>query len=310
MNKMYKLFIGMSFMAALWGCDQKPAALTSVSGAYTYQLVKEGEGEQVKDGEYIVANLAIKDSKDSTWVERMVPDGPAVIFKEESRWLAGEAGFTEIFFNVKKGDSLIFEIPAMEFFQGRAPAWADTTGTFTFFCGIDSIYSASDFQALQEEQMQKDREEQMAAMREGIDKDIETIKEHLRTKNLEAVESENGILYIIHEEGEGPKGAPGQTATVNYSGFLLDGTLFDTSVEEVARENGSYIEGRPYSPYVFTIDRTGVITGWHEGFKLLNKGTKATLYIPSPLAYGERGSPPVIPPGAPLVFEVELLNLE
>ena len=87
----------------------------------------------------------------------------------------------------------------------------------------------------------------------------------------------------------------GNKVKVHYSGFLLDGTLFDSSVDR----------GQPFE---FTLGQGGVIKGWDEGIALLHKGEKAELIIPYTLGYGERGNPPVIPAKATLVFDVELVD--
>ena len=89
----------------------------------------------------------------------------------------------------------------------------------------------------------------------------------------------------------------------------MDGTVFDTSIEAVAKEEGVYNEGRPYQPFTFQLGIGQVILGWDEGIGLLNVGSKATIFIPSPLGYGERGSGEKIKPNSSLIFDVELVDL-
>jgi FKBP-type peptidyl-prolyl cis-trans isomerase len=83
---------------------------------------------------------------------------------------------------------------------------------------------------------------------------------------------------------------------VNYRGTLLDGTQFDSSFER-------------NEPFTFTIGRRQVIMGWDEGIALMKAGGKGTLYIPSPMAYGERGAGGIIPPNSVLKFDVELIQI-
>ena len=99
----------------------------------------------------------------------------------------------------------------------------------------------------------------------------------------------SGLQYTIEAEGAAEKIAPQDTVWVNYKGTLLDGTVFD--------ENDSTM---------FVANR--VIRGWTEGLGLLGEGGKATLYIPSDLAYGERGNRS-IEPNSVLVFDVEVLKV-
>ena len=90
---------------------------------------------------------------------------------------------------------------------------------------------------------------------------------------------------------------------------MLNGEYFDSSVEEVAKEKGLYTEGRPYGPYETAIGQGTVIRGWDIGFQLMNQGSKATLYVPSTLAYGSRSRSAQIGPNSILVFDVELVEI-
>tara|TARA_Y100000590_G_scaffold317424_1_gene359110 strand:- start:2338 stop:3360 length:1023 start_codon:yes stop_codon:yes gene_type:complete len=121
----------------------------------------------------------------------------------------------------------------------------------------------------------------------------EKIKEH--TKG--ATKTSTGLQYVILEEGTGSKPHKGDQVSLHYSGFLLDGTMFDSSY------------GRNQA-FEFTLGVGRVIKGWDEGVALLNKGTKAKLIIPPHLGYGSRGAGGVIPPNATLIFEVELLEIK
>lgn len=105
----------------------------------------------------------------------------------------------------------------------------------------------------------------------------------------------SGLRIKIEREGDGSSPAPTDTVKVNYRGTLLDGKEFDSS----------YKRGTPA-----TFPLNGVIACWTEGLQPIKPGGKATLYCPSEIAYGDRGYPPIIPPGATLVFEVELLGIE
>ena len=137
------------------------------------------------------------------------------------------------------------------------------------------------------------------------------IENEIDEKYPEAQKTESGLRYIIQSIGSGSKPRPGQQVKVNYAGYLMDGTCFDTSDKELAQKNGVYDLGRePYEPIVVEIGPRGrVIKGWQEGLSLLNIGGKAKLIIPPYLGYGERGAGGVVPPNASLVFDLEIVEV-
>ncbi len=127
-----------------------------------------------------------------------------------------------------------------------------------------------------------------------------------------ASKSATGLEYAI-VKGTGAKPADGTTVYVHYAGYLEDGSLFDSSYEEVNRTYGKFDQKRAsqngYQPFPFQIgNKGGLIPGFLEGVCLLSFGDKATFYIPSKLGYGERGAGNVIPPNANIIFEVEILE--
>jgi len=106
-----------------------------------------------------------------------------------------------------------------------------------------------------------------------------------------------GLRYIDVKTGDGPVAAPGQEYTVHYTGWLRDGSKFDSSVDKG-------------TPLKFVQGRRAVIAGWDAGFEGMKVGGKRRLFLPYQLAYGELGRPPAIPPKAELVFDVELLGVK
>ncbi len=135
------------------------------------------------------------------------------------------------------------------------------------------------------------------------------IANYISSNKLEPKKTASGLQYVISEEGNGDKPALGDTVVVNYTGKLTNGTIFDTSNEELAKKNKLGNPMRTYEPIRFSIGKDPVIQGWTEGLQLLNKGGKATFIIPSSLGYGDRPAGNKIPPYAPLVFEVELVDI-
>jgi peptidylprolyl isomerase len=116
-------------------------------------------------------------------------------------------------------------------------------------------------------------------------------------EEAEYVTTDSGLKYADLEIGDGPTPENGQTVLVHYTGWLEDGTKFDSSLDR----------GQPFS---FVLGEGRVIRGWDEGVATMKVGGKRQLVIPPELAYGERGAGGVIPPNATLIFEVELLEVQ
>lgn len=137
------------------------------------------------------------------------------------------------------------------------------------------------FQQLQEQMIQETKERNEAFLKSNGQ------RPEVRT-------TESGLQYEILSEGKGPRPTVEDTVLVHYTGTLIDGTKFDSSVDR----------GEPAK-----FGLLQVIPGWTEGLCLLPQGSKAKLYIPARLAYGERGAGNMIPPHATLIFEIELLEV-
>jgi peptidylprolyl isomerase len=112
----------------------------------------------------------------------------------------------------------------------------------------------------------------------------------------ETITTETGLEYIVICTGSGEPPQTGQQVSVHYTGWLTDGTKFDSSVDR----------GQPIT---IPIGVGAVIPGWDEGVGSMQVGEQRRLIIPFNLAYGEAGRPPVIPPRATLIFDVELMSI-
>ena len=138
--------------------------------------------------------------------------------------------------------------------------------------------------------------------------------EMLANDLAKAQEMPSGIKIYFNEKGNGVKPIEGSKIKMNYAGYLKDGALFDSNLEEIAKKYNTFdhrrADGGGYQPISTDYSKNAqLIPGFREGLLMMSVGDKITLLIPSHLAYGERGIPNLIPPGSDLIFTLELVGI-
>jgi cyclophilin family peptidyl-prolyl cis-trans isomerase len=133
------------------------------------------------------------------------------------------------------------------------------------------------------------------------------------TLKAKATTTPTGLKYVITKKSGGKKPSAGANVFIHYAGFLENGSLFDSSIQDILKTYGKLDESRAaqggYQPIPFQAGaKEGLIPGFIEGIEQLSFGDKATIFIPSKLGYGEAGAGGVIPPNANIIFEIELLE--
>ena len=201
---------------------------------------------------------------------------------QETSELSEDAGNTSYAFGMIIGSELAssgIEIDYRAFSEGVKAAMEDEAKRFTQEEAVEIVEAA--FQA--------------AAAKRDEENRIAELFFLMANGELEGVfTTDSGLQYEVIVEGEGIKPGPFDIVQVLYEGMLSDGTVFDVSED-------------PEDPTEFPLDR--VIPGWSEGLQLMKTGGKSRFYIPSKLAYGERGVGMIIPPHSTLIFNVELLGV-
>jgi len=169
-------------------------------------------------------------------------------------------------------------------------------GLKSSFNGEDQLLTDEEIAQVLSDYQREMQEKQMAELKKLSEENKKVGEEFLAAnKSKEGVVTlESGLQYKVITEGKGPQSGPNDTVTVHYTGSLIDGTVFDSSVER----------GQPAS---FPVN--GVIAGWTEALQLMPTGSKWQLYIPADLAYGSNGNRS-IGPNETLLFEVELLEVK
>jgi len=187
------------------------------------------------------------------------------------------------------GDSATFECNADSVFKKifrmrKLPAFVDSTKDVYFSIKLVAVKTP--------QQIQAEESAKMVVLQNNETKEREA---YLKAHKITTKPTANGLIIINKKQGRGPHPKVGEKVTVDYTGYLLDGKKFDSSVDRK-------------KPFVFTLGKHQVIPGWDEGIATLRKGGAATLIIPSSLGYGARNMGP-IPPFSTLVFDVKLLNI-
>ena len=297
MNKITVL-LSSAVLAGLMSCNKSEfEGFTKAENGLHYQFFTQDEnGVKASEGDGVSMSIvyALKGaSKDSVLFDSKLnsDDGTGVV-----RYILPKSSFQgsleDAIKMMCKNDSAAFIISADSFFLKTnklqaLPPFAKPGDKLQITIKMVDIKSKKEL-----EENQKKQQEEMAAL-EGAEKP--KLDAYLATNKITTIPTASGLIFIETQKGKG-KEHPKATdiVTVHYTGTLLDGTKFDSSIDR----------GEPTS---FPLNQ--VIPGWTEAIQLMTKGSKAKLIIPSSIAYGARSGGP-IPPYSTLLFEVELIDFK
>lgn len=286
---------------------------TTTKSGLKYRIVSEGEGPKPEPGQVMTIHMVYKAEDDTANMFSTLEQGMPIPMPVDSTWKE-DGTIYEAFKMLKKGDSMQVQVTAANFFektvQQPVPDSLSAETLITFNLGVEDVMSMEEYRAFQMEQFQKEQEKMIERGKVQLEKDVKIIDQYLSDNNIKAESTESGLRYVVREEGTGVKADSGDVAKVDFVGKTLEGKVFYTSNEEAAKENDVFQEGNPYEPLEFTVGRGEMIPGVDEGVSLLKEGAKATFFLPSPLAYGERGAGQDIKPNQILMFDVEVLEVK
>ncbi|MBN1198986.1 MAG: FKBP-type peptidyl-prolyl cis-trans isomerase, partial [Bacteroidales bacterium] len=202
-------------------------------------------------------------------------------------------GFDQGIAMMKKGGKAKLIVPSdLAFGQQGRGAIIPPFSTLIYDVDVIDVMTKAEFEQMQEV---KKKEKEMEKL-ENKNQEAAKLNAYIKENNITVKPTASGLYYIEVEKGTGVKAEPGKKVKVHYTGKLLDGTKFDSSLDR----------GEPFS---FTLGQGQVIQGWDEGIGMMNVGGKAKLIIPSSIAYGDREMG-TIKPYNTLVFDVELIDVE
>ena len=287
---MKKVFLMMTafcvVLSMLTGCGNASKGYKATNSGLYYQFHVDNGGALPNIGDLVEVTLACY-VNDSTTI---IPVSSNIIQLNEP---AFATDFMEGVAMMHKGDSASFivNIDSTFYYLFRVPelpAEFDSTDVMRFEVKVNDFYPESEY-------VNKMVEAKKKQYPEETERAYAEMQQYFALNNIAASPTASGLYYVMTEEGNGEMPEKGDNVKVHYTGKLLDGTVFDSSVER----------GEPIE---IPIGMGFVIPGWDEGIMMMSKGEKGVLYIPYYLGYGDRGAGADIPPFANLIFEVELID--
>lgn len=259
------------------------------NGIYYVEIVK-GKGKSPVKDEYATVHFSVS-MLDGQQLFSTYESGEPLDFQMGGRF--ENVGFQKVVEKMAKGGKAEALVPSTLAFGAQGAG--NIVPPFTplnYQIELVGMMSKADFDKKQADiEAKKQAESAMREKQESVD-----LQKYLKDNTITTTPNTSGLIYLETKAGTGKTPAAGQKVKVHYTGKLLDGTKFDSSVDR-------------NEPFEFTLGQGMVIPGWDEGIALMKEGGKATLIIPSKLGYGPQGAGGVIPPFASLVFDVELLEV-
>ena len=293
--------VAMLLVGTMSACGEKnpyPGYEKSQNGLY-YKLYSQNGGETPKMNDLLEVRIGCTVNDTSL----IIPVQNNVMQMQKSQF-AGD--IFEGFAMMHKGDSASFIVNIDSTFkylfgQPSLPAEFKSSDVMRFEIRLNDFKSEQAYAQEFANNVKSNSDERAAKMRENnpdeTAKAAKQLADYLAKNKIVAEPTASGLIYVVTEPGNGEKPQVGKPVKMHYTGKLLDGTMFDSSVERGV-------------PFEFILGVGQVIPGWDEGVQLMTKGEKGVFYIPYYLAYGDRQAGDKIPAFSNLMFEVELVDFE
>ena len=269
------------------------------SGLHYRFDTQNAEGRQVQKGDLLNGEMLLRLEGDTLFSN--VGDPGNLLVVTDGRF---DGDLTEGLLMMHEGDKAVFAIDADKMAAQLQPnqmpaSYKNGTGMRLYYeVNLMSAKSAEEMAAAK-----KEFEQKMESMKADQQKALET---YIEENAIKESPNADGLYVIVSKKGNGPKVEVGRRIRVAYTGYLLDGTVFDSSNNDVAQQNGL----EEHDALEFVVGQANLIKGWDDGLMGLAQGSKAKLIIPENLAYGAKGAGEMIPPYATLVFDVEILSVQ
>jgi len=268
----------------------------SASGIYVITQ-NQGSGRGIQKADFVKMNLTVSSIEGKRIFSTLDKNKPITF---EFGQPFDTRGFDEAIATMKKGSKATVVVPSAMGFGERGKKDMSGQDIIAPFSPVVYDIEVLDLQTKAEHEKSVKEEEAIAqkTAAEAKEKEPILIAQYVKDNKISVKPSASGLYYIEKVKGKGAMASAGKKVKVHYTGKLLNGKIFDSSLDKT-----------PSEPFEFTIGRNEAIKGWDEGIAMMSAGGKATLIIPSKLGYGESGAGGDIPPYSALVFDVELVSV-
>ena len=271
----------------LTSCNQYQKAPSGM----LYKITKGNSKTKIQHNDYVKLNIKYTRKRKDSVLNSTFGKIPVYVPIDTSK--LGKFNFLEIVTKCGKGDKIEFilnidTLQKMGFLQ-YSPVFKQKDEVIGIVEIIDVFKDVAMVEADNKAELDKYKKQELA-----------DLKEYTKKKKSDVIETENVLVHIDNLGDSKNMVDSGKYISIYYEGRLLNDTLFDSNNDKTNPNN---------KPLSFTVQQTPMIPGFVSGLKKFGKGGKGTIYIPSLLAYGQQGSPPVIPPFSSLYFKVEIIDV-
>jgi FKBP-type peptidyl-prolyl cis-trans isomerase len=291
--KNYFFLILIAAIAA--GCNTE-----QTSEGLKFKRVRKGTSGIVQPGQFILMHVKAVDENDSVWFDTRAKDEPALVRIDPYNEKIKEKGEVGVYRMLGKDDSVTFKVTVATIYHETwlkpVPAGLDPQLEVNYFLSVLDVMDEKGLEVFQQKQAEKFEQLSLQHQIEQFGRDTLLIDDYLKKKSIQAKKTASGIRYVVVKEGKGKQIVLGSIVQVRYTGYFLDGKIFDGNLDQK-------------EPFQVVVGARQVISGWEEILKEMTPGSKFTVYLPSLFGYGDRNIPGV-PKDSVLVFEIEVVQIK
>lgn len=285
-------------------CNRGPKSdiegFTKTTSGLHYRFDSQNaDARQVQKGDMLKGEMLLRLENDTLFSN--VGDPGNLLVVTDGRF---DGDLTEGLLLMHEGDRAVFAVDADKMAAKLQPN--QMPSTYRNGTKMKLYYEVNLQKIKSNDEMKAAKQEFLAKMEAAKAEQQKALENYLADNNITDQPNADGLYVIVSKKGNGPKVQVGSRIQVDYTGYLLNGTVFDSSNKQTAADNNL----EEHDAIEFTVGQANIIKGWDDGLMGLSQGTKAKLIIPAGLAYGDKGSGDMIPPQAILVFDVEILSVK